>query len=227
MLARALIVLLLVLNFGVATWWLLRQVPSAPPSPTTRPDEVQRLRLVSELSPADRARLTAAPAPGQAPASPAEPVQDAGMQCHAFGPFATADAAEAARTALSGDGHRIAVRREAGRSGRQWDVVLPPQADRAAAQALAARIDAAGFEDYYVIAGGASANGIALGRFGNEEAARRHQAALQAAGFAAQLRPPDVQAQWWIDLQAAGTFDAQAARAATGAAQALACTTPG
>src|SRR3546814_11157550 len=53
----------------------------------------------------------------------------------------------------------------------------------AAAQAVVDRITAAGFSDYYIVAAGEEANSVALGLYGSEEPARRHQAALHAAGF--------------------------------------------
>lgn len=235
MFARALIVLLLVLNLGVAAWWLLRDAPPEPVRTASAAD-VPGLRLVSELPAAERARMLASPA-GEAQATPAQgpsaTTQDdagadaatASTQCYALGPFADAGAAEAARTALAGTGRRLSTRREAGGGGSHWDVRMPPQADRAAAQALAARIDAAGFEDYYVIATGTAANSIALGRFGDEDAALRHQAALRAAGFAAVVDSPGQPDRWWLDLEldraASGDFDAQAARRSAGAGEVL------
>lgn len=236
MFVRALIILLLVLNLGVAAWWLLRDAPPGPARMASDTD-LPSLRLLSELPAAERARMPTGPA-DEAPAAPAPALaataqDDAGAdaattptQCYAIGPFADADAAEAARTALAGTGRRLSTRREAGRGGSHWDVRMPAQADRAAAQALAARIDAAGFKDYYVVATGAAANSIALGRFGGEEAARRHQAALQAAGFAAMVDSPQQPDRWWLDLEltgaASGGFDAQAARSSTGAGEVLA-----
>jgi len=236
MFARALIVLLLVLNLGVAAWWLLRDAP-AEPARTASAADLPSLRLVSELPAAERARMLADPAGGMQAAPAQQPVADTQddtatdvattpARCYAFGPFADADAAEAARIALAGAGRRLSTRREAGRSGGHWDVRMPAQADRAAAQALAARIDAAGFKDYYVIATGAAANSIALGRFGDEATALRHQAALQAAGFAAMVDSPGQPDRWWLDLEldraASGDFDAQAARGSTGADEVLA-----
>jgi hypothetical protein len=234
MFERALIVLLLVLNLGVAAWWLLRDAPE--PAREASAADVPSLRLVSELPAAERARMLASPA-GEAQATPAqEPVantrDDAGAdaattptRCYALGPFADVGAAEAARTVLAGTGRRLSTRREAGRSGSHWDVRMPAQADRAAAQALAARIDAAGFKDYYVIATGAAANSIALGRFGDEDTALRHQAALQAAGFTAMVDSPEQPERWWLDLEldraASGDFDAQAARSNTGVGEVL------
>lgn len=60
MFARALIVLLLVLNVGVAAWWALRPVPQ--PAPIVQPDGVARLQLLSEVAPRP-ALDTPAPAP--------------------------------------------------------------------------------------------------------------------------------------------------------------------
>jgi hypothetical protein len=243
MFARALIVLLLVLNLGVAAWWLLRDAPPEP-ARTASAADVPSLRLVSELPAVERARMLASPA-GEAQATSAqEPVantQDGTgadgattpTRCHAFGPFTDANAAQAAGIVLAGAGRRLSTRREAGRSGSHWDVRMPAQADRAAAQALAARIDAAGFKDYYVIATGAAANSIALGRFGDEDTALRHQAALRAAGFAALVDSPEQPVRWWLDLDldraASGDFDAQAARSRVGAGEVLerACVAPG
>ena len=66
-----------------------------------------------------------------------------------------------------------------------WRVYLPRLPTVDAARATAARIAEAGFSDYLVVADGADANTIALGRYGTEPAAQRRSAALRAAGFPA------------------------------------------
>ena len=78
--------------------------------------------------------------------------------------------------------------------------------DRAAAQAMAERIVSAGFKDYYIVPDGDEANSIALGRYGNEEAAQRRQADLQAAGFPAQAEALGGGARW-IQVAATPAFD--------------------
>jgi len=85
-------------------------------------------------------------------------------------------------------------------------VWLPPMADRASAQAVAERIVAAGFKDYYIVVDGDEANSIALGRYGNAEAAQRRQADLQAAGFPAQAESLGGGARW-IQVAAGPAFD--------------------
>ena len=246
MFARALIVLLLILNLGVAAWWLLRADPPPPP-PEPHPAGVPRLQLGSELPAGARARAsvssaedpipTAPERPGPAPdAAAAQPINQPAQatataaRCFSFGPFPDAASAAAAQAKLPAGVRSARTRDETLRRSGAWTVLMPPQPDRAAAQALARRIDAAGFKDYYVIGEGASANGIALGRFGAEAAARRHQAALQAAGFQAQLQAPtSAGSVSWLDVEAGVSFDAGATRAAIGAGrvQARACTSAG
>lgn len=257
MLARALVVLLLMLNFGVATWWMLRPDP-LPPSSYRVPDGVERLRLPGEGQVGGAPAAARAP-PAEAP-SAAVPTQDveageddpeavaataqtpgadadadtaaaaiaeqaaaapaSAMRCFSFGPYANAAAVAAARARLQPLGaQRISVRDELS-APRGWRVVLPPQADRAAATALAARIGAAGFSDFLVVSSGEDANGIALGRYSGESAARRREAALRDAGFPAQAQPVgDATTRHWLDVAAGSGFDAAAARTASGAAQ--------
>ncbi len=202
MLARSLIVLLVVLNLGVAIWWLARD--DAPPVPVEAelPAGAARLQLLREAtvdaaatpSPAAAASPSVAAAPadpppaalpgdGAAAAAPVEQAPAASLQCYALGPFPDADKLAAARRQLQPRVARLHVREVPSTVRRDWRVWLPPQADHAAAQALVARITAAGFSDYYIVATGEEANSIALGLYGSEASARRHQDALHAAGF--------------------------------------------
>ncbi|GAA3914767.1 SPOR domain-containing protein [Luteimonas lutimaris] len=222
MLARSLIVLLVVLNAGVAIWWLARGDAAPVPAETALPGGVARLQLVGEAGPAAEAAppptpapppVAAAdepPAPDGASAAPPAPVADASpapdaaaLQCYALGPFTDAGKLAAAQRALQPRVARLHVREAPSTTRADWRVWLPPQADRAAAQALVERIVAAGFSDYYIIASGEQANSIALGLYGSEASARRRQSALRAAGFT------DVQAEAvgdappatrWIDV---------------------------
>lgn len=211
MFARALIVLLLVLNLGVALWWTVRGAPP-PAAPAAQPAGVATLQLLRELPPGAR------PEP-RTPASRMGTETGASAEtCLAFGPFDDAAKAEAARARLQPMVARLHVRKATVAPARDWRVWLPPLVDRAAAQAMAARVAAAGFKDYFIVAGGAEANGIALGLFHSEEAARRHEAALRAAGFA-DVRAEPVGAadvKTWIDVAAPASFDPAVARAALG-----------
>ena len=155
-------------------------------------------------------------------AAPAPAAEVAARTCFRIGPFATRAAAEAARGRVDAVMPEPQLREEPGRASR-YRVLLPPAEDRAQAQATAQRIAAAGFDDLFVLSQGAEANAIALGTYGSRETAQRRAAALQAAGFPAQVQAQGAAAasQWWW---LGGSDDAQAVRAAHPAAQALDCT---
>lgn len=216
MLARALIVLLAVANLGVALWWALQPGASTPTIAAEVDDGAPRLRLVGE------ATSNAPPAP--TPVAPA--VVAPTTQCFAFGPFDAAGYATA-RAHLQAQVETTQLRAEDASLARGWRVWLPGQPDRVAANALAARIAAAGFSDYFVMADGGEPNAIALGRFRSEGPARERAQALRAAGFPAQAEPLlPAGAQRWLELRAGSGFDAESQRVAMGAAQAqpLDCT---
>src|SRR5690606_7972556 len=179
---RALIVLLVAMNIGVALWWALRPAPGPEPLPEP-PVDVPRLQLVAEAGPGalQAAALNAANAGVQADGPLAGPEQEAGgdidlggLQCFSFGPWADAAAAAQALDALRPQALRVRGR-EAATGASGWRVMLPPLPDREAAQAEVARLVDAGFNDHFIIAQGDEANAIALGRFSAEATARRHE----------------------------------------------------
>ena len=210
MLARALIVILLVLNAGVATWWVLR--PSTPSGiAVTTLSGAPRLQLLHEAGTLARnppvvAATTVAATVVTATAATAR--DQTAQHCHTFGPFKDTTALTGARATLQSRVFQLQVRPVAA-SGHGWRVWLPPLPDHDAAQAMAARIASAGFKDYYIVGKGDEANSIALGRFGNEEAARRQQSALVSAGIPAQADAVGGNVSW-IDVSATSTFDADA-----------------
>src|SRR5690606_1720078 len=111
MLARSLIVLLVVLNLGVAAWWMARDA-AAPSAPSAEPPAgVAQLRLLSEVaqargadSPSVVASSGTTPGPSSLarevagdvrqaadPAAPAAaPAEQEPLQCYAIGPFSDA-----------------------------------------------------------------------------------------------------------------------------------------
>ena len=230
---RALIVLLAMLNLGVAAWWLLR--PDAPlVAVEDAPSGIARLQLVSERPANVRPAPAAAPAPspGQAStavppppatatAAVAEPVPPAAAErCIRFGPFADPQALATAQAALRPFALRLKPRTASRDSGRGWRVYLPAAADRAAATESAAKLKAAGFNDLLVVTNGAEANSVALGRFSSEARAQQHAQALRAAGFEAKAEPlGEIRSEGWLDAAVAADADLAAARRASGAAQ--------
>ncbi|TWI03047.1 sporulation related protein [Luteimonas cucumeris] len=218
MFARALIVLLVAINLGVALWWMLRPEPS-PPSVVEPLPGVPRLQLLSEAKPLATPAATIAPAAASASSIP-PPVKAVAAQCFSLGPFATAEALREARARLQSQVRSLRVRDDSTAKPRGYTVLLPPFASRELAQAAADKIRAAGFSDLLLINTGDDANGIALGRYGSLESAQRRQASLQAAGFDAQLRPIGVPAlPAWLDIEASAGVDIARLRTETGATQ--------
>lgn len=219
---RASLVLLVVLNLGVALWWGLR--PDAPPAPAEEaPSGIARLQLLSER-PGPR---PAAPAVATSPEAAATPVTPSATpaataapeRCFSAGPFADSTALEAARAALAPMASRLRSREIRENGGRGWRVYLPAAADRASADASAQRLRAAGFNDLVVVGDGAEANSVALGRFSTEARARAHATALNAAGFAARAEAlGETRSRFWLDLVAGPGFDQNQARRAAGMA---------
>ncbi|MGH8075817.1 MAG: SPOR domain-containing protein [Lysobacter sp.] len=214
MFARALFVLLLVVNVGVAVWWATRAPPSSP-SPTELPLGIARLQRVAETPgmtvPSPIPPLAAAqPGPATSPAPPVE-VPATKPQCLSFGPYLDDLAVVAAQAQLQPLAQRVVVREQPRGDARGWRVMLPALPDEAQAEATAERIAAAGFSDYFVVREGSETNAIALGRYSNETAARRRAEALVAAGFAARTEPLGNPVKW-LDVRAAPGFDASAAQ---------------
>ncbi|SEK38466.1 Sporulation related domain-containing protein [Pseudoxanthomonas sp. GM95] len=242
MLTRALILLLVFLNLGVAAWWLMApppkpvsvaaQVGQAPvlDYPTAQqlaearrvaaarpvavdappPPQLVEVKPTTSVVPAPQPEaakpkpkpepLKPAPAKVEPPKpEPAKPVTSP-LACASLGPFETEADAQAAQARLKLPGG-VRLRSQA-QPARAYSV-MAPFADRAAAQDMAMRISAAGFDDLMVISSGPN-TGVALGRYSTREAAQRRQRDLEAAGFDARMEPVGAEGpnQWWMDVRA-------------------------
>ncbi|MCD9005699.1 SPOR domain-containing protein [Luteimonas sp. XNQY3] len=230
MLLRATVVLLVILNFGVAVWWAVRGDPGDAASLVdTGPSTLQ---LVGEPAAGGAGRSASVPPESlesEATAAPAATDEDMAIdtalraadpaQCVALGPFADAPTRDEALAQLSPVAVMVAAR-DVGETPRGWRVWMAPLPDRAAADAMVARLLAAGFNDYYVIADGAEANGIALGRFGSEASARARAQALRDAGFDADAAPlGSTLVRYWVDATLAEGDTGDALRSRVGAAR--------
>lgn len=200
MFVRALIVVLAVLNLGVALWWLSR--PADPPSAAS----VERARAgVATLQLAGPADAGAVPAEASAaaavaPAAP-EPGAAPAARCLSLGPFAAQAEAQAALERAGSLLETGSVREERDGDASSYRVVMPSVGDRAAAQAIVKRIAETGLGDYYVIAQGED-NTIALGQYRSREGAERRQSELKAKGFSAELLASGGgQPRWWINAR--------------------------
>src|SRR5690606_17363849 len=231
--SRALIVLLLILNLGVALWWVTR-VDTQPVLVVDLPEGAEPLQLLAEVAapavapvpppvPTPGAAQTQTRAPTAATAAPPAATADAtaAIACRSFGPYDDAAAAQEAQARLRPLVQSLATR-QVQAVARGWQVRMRALPDRDAAAATATRLTAAGFRDHYLMPVDADGRlDIARGRFGSEPAARRHQQALVAAGFAAIAEPlgDPATARHWIDVAVPAVTDLGALQRASGAAR--------
>jgi len=215
MYVRALIVVLAILNAGVALWWAVRPAASPSPPPVLAAG-VASLQLLPTAPAAAGIAPAAAPAATSSTGIPAKPVaggapvpapmpstaQAAAVadRCVSFGPWPDQATAEAAR---GGAGTLLqAPRLREAAEASSFRVMLAGVGDRAAAQAAVAKIKSAGLSDYYIV-GNADKYDIALGQYRNRQGAERRQSELATAGIQATILPSGGTgaSRWWIDAR--------------------------
>ena len=202
MILRALVLLLLCMNVGVAVWWASHRDVPATLAPATDPNvpSLVLLREAERRPVSDSAELAEAPAELSADAV-----------CLSIGPFATPAQLRLAMDLMLPRVERIQFREVPAVALRGYRVYLPPAGSRADALQTARALSAQGISDYYVITAGSEQNRISLGSFRDLETATARRAVVAALGYSPVIEPRTEQvAQWWIDLAAAPGLDWQA-----------------
>ncbi len=198
---RALILLLLCMNLGVAAWWIWHHEPEAIVLPATDKG-VSSLTLLSE---SERPPVVAATELDTVP----EP-ESASLHCLSLGPFATPADLRRAMNLLMPKVERIQYREVAAAALRGYRVYLPAAGSRAEALEVARALAAHGVNDYYVVTAGDQQNTVSLGIFRDLENAKRRQDEIAAMGYNPTVEARTGQAsQWWIDLAAPADFQWQ------------------
>lgn len=199
MLLRALIVLLLCMNVGVAAWWASHREPVPAAVPATDKD-VPSLVLLSETERkpvADAAELAEAPMPLSPDAV-----------CLSIGPFATPAQLRLAMDLMLPRVERIQFREVPAVALRGYRVYLPPAASRAEALQTARALSAKGISDYYVVTAGDDENTVSLGIFRELDNATQRREAVAVLGYSPVIEPRTEQVpQWWIDVAALPGLD--------------------
>lgn len=220
---RALLLALILANLGVFAWvhWYL--LPSqVPPAPSTPPGG-QPLKLMSELSTAEKKTLASTSAAESAPAVPAivtasaiaaatrqtpvptsAPPASTGpaLVCASYGPFLTADAATQAMARLTAAGLTANRRELPGKAKRGYWVFLPPFRSRQEADAAATMLKSKGVKDIYVVPDEANRNAVSLGVFSQRSGAIQRENDIKKLGFRAQMaeRFRD-EPRYWLDAK--------------------------
>lgn len=213
---RAIVLVLLLANLGVFAWVRWYVLPnSAGPQPAP-PLTGQPLKLMSELSPAERKALaSAAPAPATIAAAPAltraaaAPVLStsavamaAAQLCASYGPFQSADAAATGLSRLKLLGLSASQRAVSGKAKLGYWVYLPPFGSRKEAQAAADLLKKKGVSDIYVVADEANRNALSLGVFNQKDGAIAREKEIRKLGFHALMadRFRD-EPRYWLDAK--------------------------
>lgn len=212
---RALLFALILANLGVFAWVHWYVLPShAEPAPAVALSG-QPLKLMSELTPAERkALVTAAPAVATAPAvaaathaAPAAstaPATAGALACASYGPFPTSDAVGQALARLKAAGIVANSHAIAGKAKLGYWVYLPPFGSRKEADGAAALLKKKGVTDIYVVTDEANRNAVSLGVFSQKDGAIQREKEIKKMGFKAQMaeRFRD-EPRYWLDAKGA------------------------
>lgn len=204
MFARALVLLLTVMNLGLFAWWTLHATEHVPRMATTQTG-VPPLVLLSE---AEAAREAGHPLNPSAELDAAPDPLSATPLCMSIGPLQTQADLRRAMNTLSPVVGRIQFRKTRGAALRGYRVFIPAFATRDLALTAARDLAAKGVRDYYVVTSGTQENTISLGLFNGLANAETRRDEARAFGFDARLEPRTEDTdQYWIDIAAARDFD--------------------
>lgn len=194
MFLRALFLLLLAMNLGVAAW--LYFAPPPKPADFSASDVgIPALQLLAEKEGANAAQSAEL-------ASAAESRSDLSHDhCLSIGPFPTQADMRSAFNRLTPQVERIQFREARATQSRGYWVYLPALDSREQALGVARQLSAKGVRDYYVVTAGDQQNTISLGLFRDQANAERRRRELAELGFAPQLiqRTEDLPV-YWIDF---------------------------
>lgn len=194
MFLRALFLLLLAMNLGVAAWLLFAPPPRLAEFSASDPG-IPTLQLLAEREGAGAAQSAEL-------ASAAESRSDISHgHCVSIGPFPTQADMRAALNKLTPQVDRIQYREARATQSRGYWVYLPALASREQALTVARQLSAKGVRDYYVVTAGDQQNTISLGLFRDQANADRRYNEITGLGFMPQQiqRTEDLPV-YWVDF---------------------------
>lgn len=208
---KRLAALLVVLNAGAFIWggWYKDAPEQARRAQPALQADKMRLLTDPEVSRVPRAPTRSAPATAPAEAA------GAGAMCFAIGPFPTSVAAAKAGAQLDRLALAYAVRAEPRREPSAWQVLLPPLASKAQAEAKRKDLTRRGISEHYLILEGRNKGAISLGLFSTPEAAQKQLERLGQQGVEAKIDTRYRRStQFWLE----GAVPASSAQAWTAVA---------
>ena len=197
---RIVFLVLVLANIVAFIWFGWLRPPVLTQAFTPLP-HVQPLKLIAELTPAQRRALASKPAATPAPANPVTAAV-AAESCMSYGPFPSAEAAESGRTRLRAAGASVTERLVPGKVRLGYWVYLPPFVSRREAEAAAKLLRQRGVKDLYVVNDEANRNAISLGVFSDRFGALAHQKKIRQLGYHPLLTERFRDApRYWLDAR--------------------------
>lgn len=130
----------------------------------------------------------------------AQPVEEQPVRyCGEAGPFLSRSQARRLVRKLKLEDEQYRIQRKPTPVNVSFWVFRPPLPDRASARQEVARLKEAGIKDLWLMPEGEFRNGISLGLYSKEEAARSHAEKLRAKGFEVEVRPRQkMKERYWL-----------------------------
>lgn len=122
--------------------------------------------------------------------------------CYAIGPVLDVSKVQSMQSGLVRAGRRVFVRTITTEQVANYIVLMPAEADAAAARQLVAQLKAKGIGDNYIIPSGKNKNAVSLGVFSTISAASKRWQEVKALGFVPLLQPQKQTAEAkWFDIE--------------------------
>ncbi len=133
-------------------------------------------------------------------AMPAEPTD---RICRTIGPIANASDAERIMTTLTGQATQLRLRVESQSSAESYLLLAAPQPTLQDSRALTEKMQAVGFNDFYIFWRGPHKGRISLGVYRNKVYAEERRTLLAGLGFASELVPRTEgdSSRLWLDVE--------------------------
>lgn len=181
---RTLFLALVLANLVAFIWYGWLDYAEIPHQSTALP-HVASLRLVAELTPAERQALakSAAPPPPVPRGTTERRTRLVSRSCVRYGPFPSADTAHRGIARLQQSGATVTEQLVPGKVRLGYWVYLPAFSSRREADATAQRLKERGLKDLYVVGDEANRNAISLGLFTDRGGAVVRQRKLRRMGY--------------------------------------------
>ncbi len=176
---RGFALILVLINLGLAVFWILQPKPRAETLPPVTDSGIPPLTLLSEFD--------ARQGISESVHNRVEPGQQDTLACYSLGPYATRSEARRALGVIRNDVERARIRQSEAMQTLGYWIYLPAVSTRAEALALARQLSELGVRDYYVVTAGERMNTVSLGLFSVKENATRRLEGMKQLGFDARM----------------------------------------